>query len=143
MQYADYLNMLEKKQSPSVFSSVDENGQAHARFINAGVGNKHGIFFMTSPKNNFYSQLEKNPSVAVTDNVGDDDHFEAIRVSGLARKVDEKYLKEILKDNPYVEQVYPDVEERRQVQAFQIYKGQGSYQDHQENINESFEFNVE
>lgn len=143
MNYQDYLQMLEEKIGAAVFSTIDENGQPQARYINVGVGNENGVFFMTSPKTDFYKQLEDNPSVAITGMSHEDKQIQVIRLQGKVRKVDKKYLAEILKDNPYVNDVYPNEDDQKQVQAFQLYKGSGKYQHLQNKIVDFFEFDVE
>lgn len=143
MNYQDYLQMLQEKIGAAVFSTIDENGQPQARYINVGVGNENGVFFMTSPKTDFFKQLEENPSIAITGMSNEDKQIQVIRLQGQVRKVDKKYLAEILKDNPYVNDVYPNEDDQKQVQAFQLYKGTGKYQHLQNKIVDFFEFDVE
>lgn len=127
MKVNDIMKILQDDMKIAVFSTVDENGQPHARHINIGVANEEGVFFMTSPKTNFYKQLQANPKVAITGFNEDGYLVQVIRISGVVREIGKEGLNEVLKDNPYVEQVYPDVEERSNVQVFQLYQGEGFY----------------
>ena len=65
MKVEEILTILEKDMKVAVISTADEDNQPHARHINIGVANKHGVFFMTSPKTNFYKQLQTNKKLQV------------------------------------------------------------------------------
>src|SRR5699024_6916602 len=112
------------------------------RYINVGVGNEKGIFFMTSPKTDFYQQLVAKPEVSITGMAKAEKGIEVIRVSGSIRNVGKEHLQEILKDNPYVHDVYPHDAYQQSVQALQLLKGQDKYQHLQNKIVEHFEFDV-
>lgn len=142
MDYAKYLTFLQEKVGAAVFATVDGEGLPQSRFINVGVGNESGIFFMTSPKTNFYAQLENTPFVSITGMSKSENGIEVVRVRGQVRKIGKEHLTEILKDNPYVNDVYPNEDDQKAVQAFQMYDGQGKYQHLQNKIVEEFSFDV-
>lgn len=127
MKVNDIMRILQDDMKVAVISTVDEDNQPHARHITIGVANEEGIFFMTSPKSNFYSQLKANPKIAITGFHKDGYLVQVIRITGTVRDIGKEGLQEVLKDNPYVEQVYPDEKERQSVQVFQLYKGNGFY----------------
>lgn len=127
MKVNDIMRILQDDMKVAVISTVDEDNQPHARHITIGVANEEGIFFMTSPKSNFYSQLKANPKIAITGFHKDGYLVQVIRITGTVRDIGKEGLQEVLKDNPYVEQVYPDEKERQSVQVFQLYKGDGFY----------------
>ncbi|MDK6597450.1 pyridoxamine 5'-phosphate oxidase family protein [Aerococcus mictus] len=138
MELKDYMNVLENI-GACVFSTVNEDGEADARYANVGVANEHGVFFMTAPTTNFYKQLTNNPKIAITGMLKEDG-IEVIRLQGTVREIGKEHLEAILKDNPFVQDVYPDEEERATVQAFQLYEGEGSYQHLQNHVKEEFSF---
>lgn len=142
MEYKKYLALLQDEIGAAVFSTVDKDGLPQSRYINVGVGNENGIFFMTSPKTDFYQQLEGTSSVSITGMAKSEEGIEVVRISGSVRKIGKEHLEEILKDNPYVNDVYPDESDQKAVQAFQMYKGKGKYQHLQKKIVEGFEFYV-
>ncbi len=111
----------------AVFATVDADGTPHARHAHIGVANEKGIFFMTSPKTNFYQQLTANEHVALTAMSEEDYLIQVIRLEGRARKVGREMLESLLKDNPYVSHVYPDKVDQETVQVFHLYQGQGFY----------------
>lgn len=127
MKVEDILRILKEDMKVAVISTVDEQNQPHARHINIGAANEKGIFFMTSPKTNFYKQLQKNPKIAITGFHKEGYLVQVIRINGTVREMGKERLNEVLKDNPYVEQVYPDEKERENVQVFQLYEGDGFY----------------
>ena len=127
MQVEDIMQILQNDMKVAVVSTVDGAGQPHARHINMGVANENGIFFMTSPKTDFYKQLKANPKVAITGFNEDGYVVQVIRITGKVRDLGKEGLEEVLEDNPYVEQVYPDESDRQNVQVFHLYEGDGFY----------------
>lgn len=121
------MKILEKDMKVAVFSTADENNQPHARHAHVGAANEEGVFFMTSPKTNFYQQMQNNNKIAITGFLEDGYLIQVIRIIGKVRTLDKEMLEEVLEDNPYVEQVYPDKDERQSVQVFQLYEGEGFY----------------
>lgn len=126
MEVKEIMSILEKIKV-AVFATVDRDGMPHARHAHIGVANEKGIFFMTSPRTNFYQQLESNDNVAITAMSEEDYLIQVIRIEGKVRKVGPHLLEGLLKDNPYVDRVYPDKDEQQNVQVFQLYEGQGFY----------------
>lgn len=127
MEVAEIMEILEDKMGAVVISSVDSEGNPHARYINVGVANEEGIFFMTSPKTNFYQQLEANPVVALVGLNKEDYLIQVIRIEGKVKKIGKDKLSDVLEGNPYVDMVYPDTEDQANVQVFQLYEGEGFY----------------
>ncbi|MRI84793.1 pyridoxamine 5'-phosphate oxidase family protein [Aerococcaceae bacterium WS4759] len=140
MNAEKYLSILQDKIGAAVFATVDENQQPDSRYINVGVANEKGVFFMTSPSSNFYKQLEANGHISITGMAKADGEIEVIRIKGAIRPLGQDMLEEVLKDNPYVKDVYPDEEKRKDVQVFQVYKGTGNYMHLQKRIKEDFVF---
>ena len=52
---------------------------------------------------------------------------QVIRIEGKVRQVGKDRLQELLANNPYVEQVYPDDDIRQGMQVFHLYEGEGFY----------------
>jgi len=127
MKIQDIMKILEKDMKVAIFSTVDEDNQPHARPINIGVANEEGVFFMTSPKTNFYQQMQSNSKIAITGFLEEEYLIQVIRIEGKVRKLGKEKLQEVLQDNSYIDQVYPDKEEQQSVQVFQLYEGEGFY----------------
>lgn len=127
MQVEDILAILQNDIKAAVFSTVDANNKPHARFINIGVANENGIFFMTSPKTNFYQQLQQNQNVAITAMKQDDYLIQVIRIEGKVKEIGKEGLEAVLADNPFVKHVYPNDSDIASVQVFQMYEADGFY----------------
>lgn len=115
-------------------------GQPHARPIHIGHADETGVYFMTSPETKFYQQLMANDRIAITAFSEDDYLIQVIRIEGQARAIDYKQLKELLNNNPYVEQVYPDADKRSYIQVFHCYQGKGFYHSLTQGHKYEFEF---
>jgi len=127
MKIEDILKILAEDMKVAVISSVDENNHPHARPIHIGVANEEGVFFMTNPKTDFYKQIKNNPNIAITAIHEEDYLVQVIRITGKVREIGKQRLEDLLEGNPYVEQVYPEESERKGVQVFQLYEGDGFY----------------
>lgn len=143
MKVEDILRILKEDMGIAVVSTVDENNQPQARYINIGVANEKGIFFMTSPKTNFYKQLQANPKIAITGFHKEGYLVQVIRITGIVREIGKEKLDEVLAGNPYVEQVYPEESDRQNVQVFQLYEGDGFYQSLSQGHRYTFEIKAE
>lgn len=127
MNLEEVMRILQEQMKVAVFATVDENNKPHARHAHIGVANEQGVFFMTHPSTNFYSQLMTNQNVAITGMSEEGYLIQVIRIEGKIRKVDKSLLKDLLKDNPYVKHVYPDESKQQGSQVFQLYQGEGFY----------------
>lgn len=127
MKVNEIMKVLQDDIKVAIISTVDEENQPHARPINVGVANEEGVFFMTSPETKFYKQLQANSKVAITAYSEKDYLIQVIRIEGQVRNLGKEGLQEVLKDNPYVDKVYPDADERKHVQVFHLYQGAGFY----------------
>lgn len=140
MSYVDYFEKL-KNIGVANFATVTKEGEPRNRMINIGVANEEGIFFMTSPKSDFYQQLQDNPQVAIT-GFTQDEGVQVVSIEGKVRELGKERLEEILKGNRFVKAVYPDQAERQLVRAFQVYEGRGYYRSLTAGIKDFFEFNT-
>lgn len=127
MQVNEILEILQNDMRVAIFATVDNQGKPHARPINIGVANEQGIFFMTSPKTDFYQQLQANQNIAITALKQDDYLIQVIRIEGKVQEIGREKLEEVLKDNPFVKHVYPNESDIAAVQVFHLYDGEGFY----------------
>ena len=81
---------------------------------------------MTSPDTHFYGQLMRDKRIALTAMSEEAYLIQVVRVEGLARPVENDYLKKVFADNPYYEHIYQDTDSDS-MQVFQIYEGRGFY----------------
>ena len=142
MDILQAMDLLKEKMKIGVFATVDKQGKPHARYANIGLANDKGVFFMTSPKTNFYQQLAKCPFVAMTALAQSDYSLEVIRIEGKVRILGPDKLAEVLTGNPYIDQVYPNPEDQAMVQVFQIYSGELTYQNLSQASHHHFSFGM-
>lgn len=140
MSTADYMTKLKEEIGLAVFSTVDADGKPDSRYINIGMANESGVFFMTNRQTNFCQQLMMKPVIALTGMARKGGEIEVLRIKGQVRAIGREKLSEILKDNPYVQDVYPDEKDRADIQVFQIYQGTGNYHHLQKRIETDFTF---
>lgn len=126
MEVKEIMSILEQMKVAD-FATVDQEGLPHARFIHIGVANEQGVFFMTGPNTHFYKQMIDTEQVAISAMSQEDYLIQVIRIEGRVRPVGPALLHDLLKDNPYVDYVYPSLEEQQDVQVFQLYEGKGFY----------------
>lgn len=125
MELKDLMHLLEDMKV-GVFATVDKDGNPHARHAHLTAATEDGIFFMTSPDTHFYQQLMSDQRVALTAMTEEGYLIQLIRIEGLARPVENDYLKQVFADNPYYAHIYKD-NDSHDMQVFQIYDGQGFY----------------
>lgn len=140
MSAENYLKILQDKIGLAVIGTINDKQNPDSRYINIGVANEQGVFFMTSPSSKFYFQLMAHPFVSITGMAKAEGEIEVIRIMGEVRTLGQDKLEEVLKDNPYVKDVYPDEEKRKDVQVFQVFKGTGNYMHLQKGLKEDFTF---
>lgn len=140
MNIADYMKKLKEDIGVAVFSTIDENQQPDSRYINIGMANDSGVFFMTNRKTRFHQQLTARPEVAISGMTRENSDIEVIRIKGKVRAIGREKLVEILQDNPYVKDVYPEQKDREDIQVYQVYQGSGKYHHLQKRIQSDFTF---
>lgn len=126
MTSEEILQQLEET-GIAVIATVDEAGRPQARHIHIGAANDQGIFFMTSPHTAFYDQLMATPHIALASKNEEGYLIQIIRITGKVRPIGKEKLQELLDNNPYVDQVYPDGEVQASMQVFHLYEGEGFY----------------
>lgn len=139
MDIETIMAILEEMQV-GVFATVDQEGKPHARYINIGVANEEGVFFMTNRETDFYKQLMENDNIALASKKEEDYLIQVIRIEGKAKAIGPEQLEAVLENNPYVDYVYPDEESRNNIQVFHLYQGRGFYQSLTQGHKYVFEF---
>ncbi|MGX7144136.1 pyridoxamine 5'-phosphate oxidase family protein [Facklamia languida] len=127
MELQEAMQILKEDMKVAVFATVDAQGHPHARHAHIGVANEQGVFFMTSPKTKFYQQLKDNPYVAISALSEKDYLIQVIRIEGEVRELGKEKLAELLAGNPYVDQVYPSLEDQAGIHVFQVFQGELFY----------------
>lgn len=105
----------------TAFATVDENGLPQIRIIDIMLVEKETVYFCTARGKDFYQQLMRNGSVAVT---GLNKDVQMVRLHGQVRKLtaQKKWIDRIFEENPSMNTVYPG-ESRYILEAFCIDNG--------------------
>ncbi|MDO5078824.1 pyridoxamine 5'-phosphate oxidase family protein [Streptococcus minor] len=125
MEIKEIMHLLEEMKV-GVFATVDSDGNPHARHAHIIAANEDGIFFMTGPDTHFYGQLMRDKRIALTAMSEEAYLIQVVRIEGVARPVENAYLKKIFEGDPYYEHIYQDADSNS-MQVFQIYDGRGFY----------------
>ena len=131
MQTADYLKILKDEIHSAVFATVDENGLPIARVIDIMLVDTNSIYFITAKGKEFYRQLMEQKFVAISGMTGGNHSLDkkAVSVRGKIRNIGNEKLEEVFAENPYMNEIYPNIESRNALEVFQMYEGQGEYFD--------------
>ncbi len=128
MNAKECLNML-REIKDVVFSTVDEEGKPQARYIDVMLVEDEKLYFCTARGKDFYRQLVRDGSVAVT---GMNKEFQTVRLSGVAERLEEseqhEWIDRIFEANPVMNGVYPG-DSRYVLEAFCISEGTGEFFD--------------
>ena len=86
---------------------------------------ENSLYFITAKGKTFYSQLMENPYVAIGGMCGGDGtmHKKAISIQGKAVNIGSEKLGEVFRQNPYMEEIYPQKESRTALEVFQVAEG--------------------
>lgn len=131
MQTADYLKILKDDIHSVVFATIDENGMPDARVIDIMLVDEDSFYFITAKGKGFYRQLMEQKFVAIS-GMTDGNHSldkKAVSIRGKIRNMGTEKLEEVFLENPYINEIYPNVESRNVLEVFQMYEGQGEYFD--------------
>ncbi|MDE6750315.1 MAG: 4Fe-4S binding protein [Lachnospiraceae bacterium] len=131
MQTADYLKILKNDIHSAVFATIDENGLPDARVIDIMLVDSDSLYFITAKGKKFYKQLTEQKFAAISGMTGGDHSLDkkAISIRGKIRNIGITKLEEVFTENPYMNEIYPNIESRNALEVFQMYDGQGEYFD--------------
>ena len=130
MRTSDYLAYIVRDIHSVVFATVDGAGRPITCAIDVMDHDESGLYFLTAKGKNFYNRLKANENIAFTAMKGEDTLSRiAVSVQGKAREIGPDRLPGLLRKNPYMERLYPDVHSRSALTVFQIYEGTGEWFD--------------
>jgi len=130
MNAEKYLRYLQSEIHSAVFATADKNGYPFTCVIDIMLADEGGLYFLTATGKAFYDRLKARGTVSVTGFKGTDTMFsKAVTVRGKAREIGTGLIPRIFEKNPYMAEIYPDVESRTALTVFQIYEGEGEFFD--------------
>ncbi|KRN95285.1 pyridoxamine 5'-phosphate oxidase family protein [Pediococcus stilesii] len=122
----DILTKLKETMTPAAMASVDADGKPHVRHINIGMVSEHGIYFVTSPKTDFYKQLMDHPYVSI-EGLSSENVYEIVRVEGQVEELGQDQIEDVVKDNKFITTVYQNPKDRENARVFRLFEGSGLY----------------
>lgn len=126
-----------------IASAGTVNGEGHprSRIINVMIAADEGMYIVTAKGKPFYKQLVETGEIALSAMCPD---CQSLKFNGKVKKVEKKWVDEVFKQNPGMNEVYPG-DTRYILDAFLIYEGYGEWFDllHYPINRESFSYGVE
>lgn len=131
MQTTDYLKILKAEIHSAVFATTDENGLPSARVIDIMLTDADSLYFITAKGKEFYRQLMAQKFAAISGMTGGNCSLDrkAVSIRGKIRNIGKEKLKEVFEENPYMREIYPNMESQNTLEVFQMYEGRGEYFD--------------
>lgn len=130
MTVRDYFEFIVREIHSVVIATVNDDGLPVTCVIDIMHCDNGGLYFLTARGKNFYSRLTERRYVSLSGMKGSDTmHCTAVSVSGRVREVGNGMLPVLLKENPYMYEIYPTSESRKALTVFQIYEGCGEWFD--------------
>ncbi|MCI1903445.1 MAG: pyridoxamine 5'-phosphate oxidase family protein [Enterococcaceae bacterium] len=130
MNATDYLHYLKNKMHSTVFATIDEEGRPATRVVDIMLLKNDKLYFLTADNKQMYRQMLRTPFIALTGLEGSDTmSSRAISLQGAVREIGQKYLPEILEQNPYMNQIYETPARQQLLRVFEIYEGKLSAYD--------------
>lgn len=137
MTAKDYLYILRNKIHSTVFATVDEKGRPHTRVIDIMLADENSIYFLTAKGKQFYEELTAQKFAAISGMTGGESGdiahatMEKIAISlrGTVEETGPEMVVEIFRQNPYMNEIYPDPKARMMLTVFRMADGEGEYFD--------------
>lgn len=137
MTTKEYLQILRDEIHSTVFATLDENGRPHTRVIDIMLADDSSLYFITAKGKAFYEELTKQRFAAVSGMTGGDgggvEHAtmekKSISVRGRVEEIGSSKIDEVFEKNPYMSEIYPDVNSRTALTVFRLSDGEGDFFD--------------
>lgn len=143
MKISEILSFLTNDIHSTVFATNDKDGFPHTCVIDIMLCDDSSIYFLTSKGKDFYNRLNNQFFVSISGMKGDDTlSTVAVSVRGKVRELGSSLVKEVFRQNPYMEKIYPTSVSREMLTVFQLYEGEGEFFDlrRQPPFHQSFAF---
>lgn len=127
----NYLKMLVEEIHSVVLATVDKEGKPATRVIDLMYEDGENIYFLTSNKKEVYKQLANNQNMSITGIMDGQDTMskKMITLRGSVECIGKDKLDILLKNNPYMFDIYPTEESREVLEVFTFEKAVGEFYD--------------
>lgn len=137
MKTREYLQILRNEIHSTVFATVDEKGRPRTRVIDIMLVDDNSLYFITAKGKVFYEELIKEKFVAISGMTGGEGsdavhasmEKKSISIRGYVTEIGSDKIDEVFEKNPYMSEIYPDVNSRTALTVFCMTDGEGDYFD--------------
>ena len=130
MTAREYLDFIVQQIHSTVAAIVDRDGLPVTCVIDMMYSDDGGLYFLTAKGKSFYQRLKDEGFIALSGMKGEDTmSCTAVSVRGKVRELGSEMLSLLMRNNPYMFEIYPSEESRRALTVFQIYQGSGEWFD--------------
>ncbi len=137
----DYLNFITNEIHTVIAATVDQSGLPVTCAVDIMDADENGLYFLTAKGKGFYSRLKDCGYMALTGLKGESTmSCIALSLRGKVKELGWEPLAQMLKKNPYMEEIYPTAESQRALTVFQLYEGTGEWFDLSKKPMERFSF---
>ena len=114
-----------------MLATIGRDRYPHTCAVDMMHRDESGIYFLTARGKDLYRRLTENPHISLTGIKGDDTMSSvALSLVGDVVEVGPGYLDVLLKENPYMLDIYPTEASRSALTVFRIHRGSGEWFDH-------------
>ena len=111
----------------TIVATTDDAGGSVTCVVDMMDYDEHGLYFLTNVGKAFHRRLVKDGRLSLSATDGRPTmECTAVTVTGKVREASGERLAAMLARNPYMYELYPTVEARATLRAFQIYDGEGN-----------------
>lgn len=126
----NYFRYLYEDIHTVIAATVDVAGLPATCAVDIMDFDEKGLYFLTAKGKSFYRRLKNTEYIALTGIKGEDTTSSvAVSVRGKARELGNDSALRLIEKNPYMNEIYPFVESKKTLTAFQLYEGVGEWFD--------------
>lgn len=133
MDAPEILSVLYREIHSVVVGMTDSEGHPSSAYLDVMFADENSVYFMTSNNGRkLYQMLDNSDYISICGKTeGDYFHTKMVSLQGRIRNIGKSRIDEMMDANPYMKKLYPDdqMEKRRIIDVFQVYSGEGTYQD--------------
>lgn len=112
----EFLSLIVDSFQSVVFGTVDQNGDPFTNVADIELKIEDKLLFSTTYQKAFYQRLINHPRISITALKGDETLSSVgLTLNGIAQETNQKYLDEIFKKHPEMNQISANYSERKEI----------------------------
>ncbi|MCD7828782.1 MAG: 4Fe-4S binding protein [Clostridiales bacterium] len=130
MNTQNALKFLEREIHTVIIATADDKGLPVTCAVDIMDSDEQGLYFLTAKGKGFYDRLKKSGYVSLTGIKGGDTlSCTAVSVRGKVCELGNGRIEDLIRKNPYMEEIYSTEQSRRALTVFRLYEGSGEWFD--------------